>query len=307
MKGSRLGTSSLMAAGAFIVGVSVFVATISVAAQQAGPGEQPANPPQQQANPAQPPGAPAQPPANPAQPPANPAQPPASPAEQPASPAQQQANPAQPAASPAQPQAATAPCRVSGTVTGLGAPLPGVAITARKGYAVQSATSTSVDGAYRLSLPDGVYQLTIDLTGFERIQRDVTVSRTECAQAVDATLALAPRTPAATAAVVGRGAGPNGTPAPGQAAARGRGTGPRGFETLAVTEDADLATLAAALNASAAEALNSPSAPLQLPPGFEGRGILRCVCGHWRGGPGRSRRAERPARRHQPRRLRARR
>ena len=231
MEGSRFGTRCLSASAALVVAVGVFVATISVAAQQ----------------------------------PAAPAQQPDAPAQQPDTPAPQAGTPAPQAAA-----ASAAPCRVGGTITGLGAPLPGVAITARKGYLVQSATSTSVDGAYRLSLPAGVYQLTIDLTGFDRIQRELTVSGPECAQSVDATMALSARTPAVAAAPAGRGEGPNGNPAPGVAAggrgAGGRGTA-RGFETLAVTEDADTAGLAALLNAAEAQA--SAAAQSLLPAGFD--------------------------------------
>ena len=178
MRGLRLSTRRVSATGALALGAGLFVATIGVAAQQ----------PDSQTPP--------------------PAQPPASPA-QTAAPAPT-ATPQSPT-SPAPPATAGA-CVVTGTVTGLGGPLPGVSITARKGYAVQSATSTGQDGSFRLALPDATYQFTLDLTGFDRVQRDVTVAKSgTCNQVVDAALQLAPRTAAA-----GRGAGPAaGQPAPG--------------------------------------------------------------------------------------------
>src|SRR5215510_4226306 len=39
-----------------------------------------------------------------------------------------------------------AACAVTGTITGLGGPLPGVSITVRRGDTVQTATSTGLDG-----------------------------------------------------------------------------------------------------------------------------------------------------------------
>ena len=82
--------------------------------------------------------------------------------------------------------ATAANCVVTGSITGLGGPLPGVSITVRRGETVQTATSTGVDGTFKLTLPDNSYQLTADLTGFDRVQKDVTVSKTDaCAQTVD--------------------------------------------------------------------------------------------------------------------------
>src|SRR5262245_6269835 len=229
MKGSRLSTRRVSATGALLLGAGLFVATVGVAAQQ----------PDSQAQ-------------QPAQPPPSPAQTAA-----PAPTAAPQA-PASPA-----PSATANACVITGTVTGLGGPLPGVSVTARRGYAVQSATSTTLEGTFRLVLPDATYQFTLDLTGFDRVQKDVTVAKAgTCDQVVDAAMQLAPRTASVAS---GRGAGPAagqpaagaqpgqpGQPAPGQpgaqAAAGGRGAGGRAggngrFETLTLTEDTDLAAL----------------------------------------------------------------
>src|SRR5688572_21014261 len=99
---------------------------------------------------------------------------------------------------------AAAACTISGTITGLGGPLPGVSITVRRDDTIQTAGSTDVDGRFRLSLPDASYQLTAELTGFDSTRKDVIVSREErregvpgdremCAQTVDVTMTLTPR------------------------------------------------------------------------------------------------------------------
>ena len=112
----------------------------------------------------------------------------------------------------AQQSPAPAACTISGTITGLGGPLPGVSITVRRDDTVRSASSTDIDGRFKLTLPDASYQLTAELTGFTQVQRAVT-----CAQTIDVTMALAPRV--ATPAAV--------TPAAAQ----------RRFESLTVTEN----------------------------------------------------------------------
>jgi len=111
---------------------------------------------------------------------------------------------------------ATPACTVTGTITGLGGPLPGVSITARRGDTVQTAGSTDIDGTFKLALPDADYQLTAELFGFGNTQKNVTVSKDLCTQKVDMDLTLTPRV--ATAA-------PQGGPA---AAAAGRGAGAAG-------------------------------------------------------------------------------
>ena len=67
--------------------------------------------------------------------------------------------------------ATAAACVVTGTITGLGAPLPGVSLTVRRGETVQTATSTDMDGNFRITLPDSSYQVSAELTGFELLRR----------------------------------------------------------------------------------------------------------------------------------------
>src|SRR5687767_12860897 len=97
-----------------------------------------------------------------------------------------------------------AACTISGRITGAGGPLPGVSITVRRDATVQKAASTDVDGTFKLTLPDAAYQLTAELTGFDKVQKDVTVSSEErregvpadketCAQTVDLAMTLTPR------------------------------------------------------------------------------------------------------------------
>src|SRR5687768_15331793 len=124
---------------------------------------------------------------------------------------------------------AVAPCTISGTITGLGGPLPGVSITVRRDATVQTASSTDIDGTFKLTLPGAAYQITAELTGFDTTRTDVIVSREEgvpadrqqCAQTVDLTMTLTPRT-ASAPPPAGRGAGGSG---------RGAGPAPAANET----------------------------------------------------------------------------
>lgn len=146
----------------------------------------------------------------------------------------------------AQQSPAAAACTISGTITGLGGPLPGVSVTVRRDDAVRSASSTDVDGKFKLTLPDASYQLTAELTGFGQTQKDVTVSREACAQTVDLTMTLTPRvvTPRAATATPpnGRGFGPGGRRGGGPPAAAANesteAAAQRRFESLTVTENA---------------------------------------------------------------------
>jgi trimeric autotransporter adhesin len=151
----------------------------------------------------------------------------------------------------APPAAAAAACTISGTISGLGGPLPGVSITVRSGDTVRTAASTDIDGTFKVTLPDASYQLTAELTGFDKTQKDLTVSREACAQTVDLTLALSPRvasaTPGTTANTAPRegraaGAGPRagGAGRAGGAAAANEtaeAAAQRRFESLAVNEN----------------------------------------------------------------------
>jgi len=146
---------------------------------------------------------------------------------------------------------AAATCTIHGTITGVGGPLPGVALTLRRGDTVQSAASTGVDGTFKLTLPDTSYQLTAELFGFDKTQKDVTVSKDACAQTVDLTMTLTPRVANAVpnagpssapgAGRGGRGAGPRGGPAAANETAQAAAQ--RRFESLAVNENADTRSL----------------------------------------------------------------
>src|SRR5262245_48595223 len=88
-------------------------------------------------------------------------------------------------------------CKISGKITGIGCPLAGTSVTARHGETIQGATSSGLDGAYHLSLPPDTYHLTIEMAGFQRVERDVTLSAsqsgTPCTQTVDVAMTLRPR------------------------------------------------------------------------------------------------------------------
>ena len=143
---------------------------------------------------------------------------------------------------------AAATCTISGTITGLGGPLPGVSITVRRGDTVQTAASTDIDGTFKLTLPDASYQLTAELTGFDKTQKDVTVSqgrlRADGRPDDDADARVASATPGAptcrTRCRCGRSrAGGPGSRGGGPAAANetAEAAAQRRFESLAVNEN----------------------------------------------------------------------
>ena len=151
-------------------------------------------------------------------------------------------------------------CQISGRINGAGVPLPGVALTIVEGTATRVVTSSGVDGAYRVSLPVGTYEVRAALTGFDDVTRPLTVgtlpdlsggasAKTDCAQTLDLTLTLTPRRVAGPG--VGRGAN--------AAGARGAATP---FQRLDVQQNADAdAAIDAAPTAAALDAT-------LLPPGF---------------------------------------
>lgn len=136
-------------------------------------------------------------------------------------------------------------CRVSGRVSGAGTALPGVSITLRTNGAIQSATSSGMDGTYHLMAPQGAYELRAELTGFDPVVRQLSMSPSDCQQTLDVVMTLTPRAASRPAA-----AGP--------AQAGGRGTR---FQQLAVQPDA--ASTAADQTDTSAD-----TTALPLPPGF---------------------------------------
>jgi trimeric autotransporter adhesin len=166
-------------------------------------------------------------------------------------------------------------CRITGHAAAATTPLPGVAVVVRAGGTIKAATSTDVDGTYRLSLPPGAYELTAELTGFAPVAKPVSVAiPASCVQTVDFQLALAPRTartlpgaaavtPAAAAQAPHQDRGTPSAPAAAAAASAQR------FATLNVQTQA----------ASAAGLEDAPdnAAQLLLPPGFSTEGPTQAV------------------------------
>src|SRR4029079_1079779 len=115
-------------------------------------------------------------------------------------------------------------CRINGRAMAAAVPLPGVAVVVRAGDAVKAATSTDTDGAYRLNVPPGTYNVTAELMGFAPTSRTLTVAQEavaqSCAQTVDFPMALAPRTPRTNAGT------PPTAPAAAAGAQPGRGGAP---------------------------------------------------------------------------------
>src|SRR5688572_3984878 len=93
--------------------------------------------------------------------------------------------------SPAQP-APAAPCTLTGIVTSGGTPLPGVALSIGSGASPASASSTDLDGAFRLRTPAGVtLTLRAELMGFAPLERVITVApQPPCDARIDLTMTL---------------------------------------------------------------------------------------------------------------------
>jgi hypothetical protein len=155
-------------------------------------------------------------------------------------------------------------CRVSGRATSGTTPLPGVAVILRAHEAVKAATSTEPDGRYQVNLPAGVYRLSAELTGFTRIERDVSMEGQSCPQTVDLQLSIAPRLARTTAV----GARPAAPPQPG--ATRGA----QRFESLAIEQQTAVAGLD---GATPQEREGTAAAALLLPPGFSTEGPTQAV------------------------------
>lgn len=86
-------------------------------------------------------------------------------------------------------------CRIAGTAASGSTPLPGVSITASVDGSPKYATSTDVDGTYQLAVAPGPYQIAAELTGFQRVERPLTISAEACAASLDFQLSLEPRSP----------------------------------------------------------------------------------------------------------------
>src|SRR5690348_8062295 len=90
-------------------------------------------------------------------------------------------------------------CRISGTVTSSGTPLPGVALTltTADGRTIES-SSTAPDGSFQLRVRgEGELELKAELVAFAPIARAITVAASNCDQRADLSMTLASRAPAA--------------------------------------------------------------------------------------------------------------
>ncbi len=172
--------------------------------------------------------------AAPAATPAAPAPSPAAPAAAPAPAAQAAPAPAPAAAdSGAALPASTGTSTIQGVIKASGVPLPGVAITATSADGKKYATTTDVNGSFRMDVPPGTYELRSELMGFATTTQQVTATdpNAAVAQLLQLSTDLASRAPAepGTAAVAtatptpaaGAGAKPSATTG---AAAAGAGT-----------------------------------------------------------------------------------
>jgi hypothetical protein len=174
------------------------------------------------------------------------------------------------------------PCRIRGVVASGGVDLPGVSITARDGERVVAATSTDLDGSFTIAVAPGTYRVDVDLSAFTSSSQTVTLAQPSCETAVNATLALASRTPGAAASVAASASAPSSTTAAAPnapsataagAPATGRGAGRFGgganrFQALSVQQASGSADAGEnAADVLSVSTVDDPATRL-LPPGF---------------------------------------
>jgi len=154
-------------------------------------------------------------------------------------------------------------CVVSGKIISGTMPIPGVAVTVRTGDKVVAATSTAVDGTYRLTVPAGsTYKMQVEMTAFATGEREITTTSTPCAQTFDFGLVLASRVPGATPRPSAAPATPAATPG-----GRAGAAGPAGQRFSALDVQANAAG-AAALEVTPPDRQAEQAALAMLPPGF---------------------------------------
>jgi hypothetical protein len=91
-------------------------------------------------------------------------------------------------------QVSTTPaCTIAGRVLSSGTPLPGVSVTATRDGQIVAATSTDINGAYRLRLPEGEFVVSAELAAFARFEQRATVSADSCNVPLDVQLVLSSR------------------------------------------------------------------------------------------------------------------
>jgi trimeric autotransporter adhesin len=166
-------------------------------------------------------------------------------------------------------------CRISGRAMAAAVPLPGVAVLVRTGDAVKAATSTDTDGAYRLNVPPGTYEVTVELMGFDTTMRTLNVPQEavtqSCVQTIDFPMALAPRAP--------RTASTTPAPSPSTAAAPQleRGGPPAASGAPAAQRFATLNVQTQAAASAGIEDAPDTAARLLLPPGFSTEGPTQAL------------------------------
>lgn len=146
-------------------------------------------------------------------------------------------------------------CVVTGKVVSGATALPGVSVTAMAGDKLIAATSTGVDGSYKLSLPSGQeYRVALEMTAFARGEQAVILGAAPCDQKADFSLTLASRVPNATQAAQQTPAAPSAATPAGQR-----------FSTLNVQS---ASTAAAALEVAPPDRQTEQATMALLPPGF---------------------------------------
>jgi hypothetical protein len=157
-------------------------------------------------------------------------------------------------------------CRITGVARGAGVALPGVSISVLANDAVRTASASQADGTYRFTVAPGTYRLRAELTGFDRVERDLVITAPPgCDQTVDLALTLTPRRAAAQPPQADGRATAQPPQAGGRAAAAGGRAGAPGqrFQRLDVQQEAT----------AEVEPETVPQEALLLPPGFAGADV----------------------------------
>ena len=98
-------------------------------------------------------------------------------------------------------------CTIAGRVVNSATALPGVSVTATRQGQVVAATSTDMNGAYRLRIPEGEFVVSAELAAFARFEKALTVSTDSCEVPLDVQLVLVRVTALLPVGVEGRVSG----------------------------------------------------------------------------------------------------
>ena len=160
---------------------------------------------------------------------------------------------------------------IQGVVKAGGVPLPGVAVTAVSGDSKKYATTTDINGAFRMDVPAGTYQVRTQLMGFATLNKQVVATAADAmvAQQLEFTTDLSSRMADQEPANAAAPANASNTPA---AAAPGAATAATAANATKAAEANGGAATAATPSGTTATASNRTPGPGARRPGGYGAG-----------------------------------